>query len=958
MSSSINSSDMAVWVKGEVALHHLIDDDTNWSTTKKSKHHKHNHKNHHHPKYTHGSLPSPRFQHASVQANGKLIIVGGSQGTEIFNDIHVFEPTTFRWTKYLEHDESQLQDQGRARHTVTFMKEKNALFLFGGINISGIASNNVYMLHLKDDLKIKRDDEEGYNTFRWHEIKVGIGQEIPTARFAHCAVSICNKLFIFGGERKNKKLSNTLFRFDPDGRGNDIDSQGRSNDNVFSGSWSRSLQHQSAKAMAPPAGKDYRMLAIPPAAYHAGTHHMIVLGTNLNFIYIIPVERSTGRPISWDTLGATGQIPGAMSSSTGQSLTPVRRQYAASVVNTTPLDQEAGSKGKRSKSKKNKKDPNTAEIIIFGGIVHNPKSSLTDEIHSLTINVVEGNAKWKELPQRGRSIPSARIGHSFTFMQYKSKQTSLINHQMFMFGGTDSQAFRQDFFVLDLATPISKVNVTMHIGKVHQYEHSPRVEDLCAPRGATVTRIWNTKTLKNKASSKKKTETDPEGKNEANAANAANEENQTNDENATVETAQFIVVGGSRCGATNQMDTSWTIPLDTLIGYHGDVHATQCITRLLTRDLKKKDKWEIWENITCAPNTNMGKDQYKYSKHKTNYKDATAERELHYKTPEQKAQISELIDEQISTFCGHTATLFADQNMLVVYGGATAENMLMPQGDNCWVLWLGDRNKGGVQGWKRNIILGSSGNGGSSSRPNSDMSDASDAEGSNKHDKSDKTTTSGSESGGSDNEMGGTTRFHPVGVDLRASKTTKYNLSNSSSKRKSTKSLKGTSSTAASASTMNKILKKELLTHPRNKIKWKKVNVKWPINNGNTDANGDRIGHGAASYGPWLYVVGGCTTSAQYKADVFRIKVCETIDDFSLDDFTFENTEGCTYEKCTPLKQNYSDLLQNIMTPRSGHTVTGRGSKLYVYGGGTDGFVEDQEMYSFDADSYVWTRIR
>jgi len=116
---------MAVWVKGEVALHHLIDDDTNWSTTNnKSKHHKRHHKNHHHPKYTHGSLPSPRFQHASVQANGKLIIVGGSQGTEIFNDIHVFEPTTFRWTKYLEHDESQLQDQGRARHTVTFMKRQ------------------------------------------------------------------------------------------------------------------------------------------------------------------------------------------------------------------------------------------------------------------------------------------------------------------------------------------------------------------------------------------------------------------------------------------------------------------------------------------------------------------------------------------------------------------------------------------------------------------------------------------------------------------------------------------------------------------------------------------------------------------------------------------------------------------------------------------------------------------
>ena len=42
-----------------------------------------------------------------------------------------------------------------------------------------------------------------------------------------------------------------------------------------------------------------------------------------------------------------------------------------------------------------------------------------------------------------------------------------------------------------------------------------------------------------------------------------------------------------------------------------------------------------------------------------------------------------------TTEYGHTTTLFADENMVVVYGGATADEMLLPQGDNVWILWLG-----------------------------------------------------------------------------------------------------------------------------------------------------------------------------------------------------------------------------------------------------------------------------
>ena len=108
----MKASDQAIWVKGEVALHHISDKKTKWG-------------NEHH-----GSLPTPRFQHASCVANGKLFIIGGTNGSDILNDFHVFNPLTFTWTEYVAHpSRNKVQDGGRARHTVTFMKDLNALFL-------------------------------------------------------------------------------------------------------------------------------------------------------------------------------------------------------------------------------------------------------------------------------------------------------------------------------------------------------------------------------------------------------------------------------------------------------------------------------------------------------------------------------------------------------------------------------------------------------------------------------------------------------------------------------------------------------------------------------------------------------------------------------------------------------------------------------------------------------------
>ena len=622
-SKKIKSLDQAVWVKGETALQHITGKNSKWK------------------------LPSPRFQHASVVANGKLMIIGGTQGTIIFDDFWVFDPIRFTWISYLKSKHSSVTDGGRAQHTVTFMQATNKLYLFGGICTTGIANNTLYCMDLNKDLVLNKSSAtstststststtELNGTFTWHEIGIKMGQEQPKPRFSHCAICVCDRLFIFGGQRGGKKLSNTLFRYDPaaSSTNNEIEEDAK-------GSWHKVLQDQSSKSMAPPPGKDYRMLVIPQSHENSGARHVVVLGTNLKFIYVIPIERETGHPISWDTLGATGNIPGAMVSPSGQQLTPVRRQFAAAVISKDM---------KIKKNRKGKKIQNECEIIIFGGIVHNPVSSLTDDIHGLILNVVEGSAEWKELPQRGRSVPSARIGHTFSFIEYKSPQTGLINHQMLMFGGTDSNAFRQDFFILDLNTPIEKKDVIIHLANINETEHVAHVlpiqSSLCAPRGATITRLWNTEThllpkvLKD------------EGENK--------EENEDARKKKTIQTAQFLILGGSRSTAAASAESSWTS--HDMIGMHdkpNDTQSSKNIARLLTRNLiknkKKNTNWQLYQNLTLK-----------------------------------KEQIVELAEVNIHTFYGHTTTLFADENMVVVYGGATADEMLLPQGDNVWILWLG-----------------------------------------------------------------------------------------------------------------------------------------------------------------------------------------------------------------------------------------------------------------------------
>ena len=95
------------------------------------------------------------------------MIIGGTQGTIIYDDFWVFDPIRFTWISYLKSKHSSVTDGGRAQHTVTFMQATNKLYLFGGICTSGIANNTLYCMDLNKDLIFLSDSMGDLKSISW-----------------------------------------------------------------------------------------------------------------------------------------------------------------------------------------------------------------------------------------------------------------------------------------------------------------------------------------------------------------------------------------------------------------------------------------------------------------------------------------------------------------------------------------------------------------------------------------------------------------------------------------------------------------------------------------------------------------------------------------------------------------------------------------------------------------------
>jgi N-acetylneuraminic acid mutarotase len=136
-----------------------------------------------------GDIPMPLRAMTCTAVGKKLVVFGGGDGPQYYNDVYVLDTTNFRWTKpQIVGD--RLPSKRRA-HTACL--HKNGIYVFGGGD--GVrALNDVWRLDVSD-----------MNKMSWRLISSaertapGVKDYRPKARGYHTANMVGSKLIIFGG---------------------------------------------------------------------------------------------------------------------------------------------------------------------------------------------------------------------------------------------------------------------------------------------------------------------------------------------------------------------------------------------------------------------------------------------------------------------------------------------------------------------------------------------------------------------------------------------------------------------------------------------------------------------------------------------------------------------------------------------------------------------------------------
>jgi len=128
--------------------------------------------------------PSPRFFHASEAVGKKIVIHGGWDGTDVLNDMWIFDTDSFGW---IQPRTAGFEPTPRYGHTLTLTND-GRLIVFGGCSISelGVPSYNNDVRQLDTDTMI------------W--IRPRVDGNNPTGRYGHTATLMDDgKIVIFGG---------------------------------------------------------------------------------------------------------------------------------------------------------------------------------------------------------------------------------------------------------------------------------------------------------------------------------------------------------------------------------------------------------------------------------------------------------------------------------------------------------------------------------------------------------------------------------------------------------------------------------------------------------------------------------------------------------------------------------------------------------------------------------------
>jgi N-acetylneuraminic acid mutarotase len=144
------------------------------------------------------ATPAPRFFHASEVVGKKIVLHGGWDGTEIFNDLWIFNTENFAW---IQPKTTGFGPTDRYGHSLTLTAD-GRLLIFGGATIDKATGVPKYL----DDLR-QLDTE----TMIWTRPR--ISGPVPTARYSHSASQMSDgKLAIFGGWGKSGCQNNELIK--------------------------------------------------------------------------------------------------------------------------------------------------------------------------------------------------------------------------------------------------------------------------------------------------------------------------------------------------------------------------------------------------------------------------------------------------------------------------------------------------------------------------------------------------------------------------------------------------------------------------------------------------------------------------------------------------------------------------------------------------------------------------
>ncbi|KAJ7538156.1 hypothetical protein O6H91_11G036400 [Diphasiastrum complanatum] len=134
-----------------------------------------------------GHQPETRDSHSAVLMGQRMIIFGGTNGSKKFNDVYILDLSAQSWSHPSVKGDPPAP---RESHSATLVGDKRIVIFGGSGEGDGNHLNDLHILHL-DNMEWTSPQVKG---------------KLPTCRDSHTAVAIGNQLFVYGGDCRDRYL--------------------------------------------------------------------------------------------------------------------------------------------------------------------------------------------------------------------------------------------------------------------------------------------------------------------------------------------------------------------------------------------------------------------------------------------------------------------------------------------------------------------------------------------------------------------------------------------------------------------------------------------------------------------------------------------------------------------------------------------------------------------------------